>query len=97
MANQTVYPYGTGGSLPSNIGIINDLYTGGADKALSAEQGKILGEAVVELVKDVDDSEDATFYLSDQSGNVLLRIKNGHVETANFNSETATKLNFNIV
>lgn len=43
MANQTVYPYGTGGSLPSSIGIINDLTTGGADKALSAEQGKVLG------------------------------------------------------
>lgn len=42
MANQTVYPYGTGGSLPSSIGIINDLTTGGADKALAAEQGKVL-------------------------------------------------------
>lgn len=42
MANKTVYPYGTGGSLPSNIGIINDLTTGGANKALSAEQGKVL-------------------------------------------------------
>lgn len=44
MANKTVYPYGTGGLLPSSIGIINDLTTGGADKALSAEQGKILKE-----------------------------------------------------
>ena len=43
MANQTVYPYGTGGSLPSSIGIINDLTTGGADKALSAQQGVVLG------------------------------------------------------
>lgn len=43
MANQTVYPYGTGGQLPSSIGIINDLKTGGADKALAAEQGKIIG------------------------------------------------------
>lgn len=42
MANTTVYPFGTGGSLPSSIGIINDLTTGGSDKALSAEQGKIL-------------------------------------------------------
>ena len=33
-----------GGQLPSSIGIINDLKTGGADKALSAGQGKILGE-----------------------------------------------------
>lgn len=45
MANNTVYPYGTGGQLPSSIGIINDLVTGGSDKALSAEQGKVLNEA----------------------------------------------------
>lgn len=44
MANQTVYPYGTGGSLPSSVGIVNDLTTGGADKALSAEQGTVLRE-----------------------------------------------------
>lgn len=42
MANQTVYPFGTGGNLPSSVGIINDLTTGGADKALSAEMGKVL-------------------------------------------------------
>ena len=50
MANKTVYPYGTGGRLPSSIGIINDLRTGGADKALAAEQGKVLGNL---LLKDV--------------------------------------------
>lgn len=53
MANQTVYPYGTGGSLPSSIGIINDLDTGGVSDALSAQQGKELkymltGEWVVD-------------------------------------------------
>lgn len=42
MANKTVYPYGTDGQLPSSIGIVNDLDTGGVDKALSAEQGKEL-------------------------------------------------------
>lgn len=47
MANQTVYPYGTGGQLPSSIGIINDLTTGGADKALSAEMGKEIGNILV--------------------------------------------------
>lgn len=42
MANNTVYPYGIGGQLPSGIAIVDDLVTGGADKALSAEQGKRL-------------------------------------------------------
>lgn len=48
MANQTVYPYGTGGQLPSSIGIINDLVTGGTDKALSAEMGKTLQQEIDE-------------------------------------------------
>lgn len=52
MANQTVYPYGTEGTLPSSIGIINDLTTGGADKALSAEQGKVIGGYLGEHLED---------------------------------------------
>lgn len=65
MANQTVYPYGTGGSLPSSIGIINDLTTGGADKALAAEQGKVLGDATTyreETVIDVASLEEKSGY-----------------------------------
>lgn len=42
MANNTIYPYGTGGQMPSGIPIVNDLITGGANKALSAEQGVVL-------------------------------------------------------
>lgn len=49
MANQTVYPYGTGGELPSSIGIINDLTTGGVNKALSAEMGKTLNTNLTQL------------------------------------------------
>lgn len=46
MANKTVYPFGTNGTLPGSIAIINDLVTGGADKALSAEMGKELGQTL---------------------------------------------------
>lgn len=46
MANKTVYPYGTDGQLPSSIGLVNDLYTGGVDKALTAEQGKEIGDGL---------------------------------------------------
>lgn len=49
MANKTVYPFGQGGSLPSGYPIVNDLVTGGADKALAAEQGKILNERLNEI------------------------------------------------
>lgn len=66
MANQTVYPYGTGGSLPSSIGIINDLKTGGADKALSAEQGKVIGEEL-QLLPIIDLSQ-----YPDNTGAVII-------------------------
>lgn len=46
MAKSTVYPYGTNGELPSSIGLVNDLTTGGVDKALTAEQGKVIGEEI---------------------------------------------------
>lgn len=68
MANQTVYPYGTDGSLPSSIGIIDDLTTGGANKALSAEQGKVLGNAIFgeagEVVESFDFSEAVLYNIS---------------------------------
>ena len=43
MANQTVYPFGTGGNIPSSIGTVNDMITGGVNKALSAEVGREIG------------------------------------------------------
>lgn len=51
MADTTIYPYGTNGQLPSSIGVINDLTTGGADKALSAEMGKELNEKKAEFTE----------------------------------------------
>lgn len=49
MANKTIYPYGVGGQTPSGIDIVNDLVTGGADKALAAQQGKELNEKLKAL------------------------------------------------
>lgn len=46
MANNTIYPYGPGGQLPSGIAIADDLNTNRADMALSAKQGKVLGEVI---------------------------------------------------
>ena len=64
MANQTVYPYGAGGSLPSGIGVVNDLYTGGTTDALSAEQGKVLNGRFLETF--FENSASANW----QSGNI---------------------------
>lgn len=49
MANQTVYPFGTNGTLPAGYPIINDLTTGGADKALSAGMGVQLKSEISSL------------------------------------------------
>ena len=46
MANETIYPYGAGGTLPSNIGLVNDYVTGGANVALTAQAGKDLNEDI---------------------------------------------------
>lgn len=53
MANKTVYPFGTGGQLPSSIGVINDLTTGGADKALSAEMGKVIRGVIEKIIDEL--------------------------------------------
>lgn len=63
MANTTVYPFGEG-QMPSGIGIINDLTTGGANNALSAEQGKVLKEMI-------DDAMPLSFTMT--NGKVLRR------------------------
>lgn len=47
MAKSTIYPYGTNGELPSSIGLVDDLTTGGVNNALTAEQGKVIGEIIV--------------------------------------------------
>lgn len=47
MANTTIYPFGTNGQLPSDIGIVNDLTTGGINKALSAEMGKRIAQTIL--------------------------------------------------
>ena len=46
MANETVYPFGAGGNLPSGYPIVNDRTTGGANNAWSAEQGKSISDTV---------------------------------------------------
>lgn len=60
MANKTVYPYGTGGSLPSSIGLINDLVTGGVRDALTAEQGKVIGDYLFNEYEAIDLSQIVT-------------------------------------
>ena len=71
MANSTVYPYGTGGRLPSSIGLINDLKTGGADKALAAQQGVILSDMITTEILSVSPDTDKIGKAFNSSGTVV--------------------------
>lgn len=53
MANQTVYPYGQNGQLPSGYPIADDLNTDSAQQALSAKQGVVLKGLIRNSVKEV--------------------------------------------
>lgn len=75
MANSTIYPYGTGGSLPTGYPIINDLTTGGADKALSAEMGKELAP-VTEIIGSVTHPETTTAVATTTGGRYLGNMYN---------------------
>ena len=72
MANQTIYPYGTGGSLPDGYPIVNDLVTGGADKALSAEMGKYMKALVESYESRLDGLEESGAVLMNMSGKTLV-------------------------
>lgn len=50
MENQTVYPYGQNGQLPSGYPIADDLVTNSAQQALSAKQGVVLNEKILDIL-----------------------------------------------
>lgn len=50
MANQTVYPYGQNGTLPSGYPIADDLATNSAQQALSAKQGVVLNDKIIDIL-----------------------------------------------
>ena len=55
MLNQTVYPFGQNGQLPAGYPIADDLKTDSAQQALSAKQGKIIGEILYDEKKTFSD------------------------------------------
>lgn len=90
MANETIYPFGPGGQLPAGIGVVNDLTTGGADKALSAEMGKSIQEEIFyadqELaVKEAVWTTDSTSWFGTDYGKAvtLLHFSDLHADTVN--------------
>ena len=83
MANNTIYPYGTEGILPSSIGIVNDLVTGGADKALSAQMGKVLNESTPGID---DGASENDLEIADENENVLAIFEGGNIKVKNFDT-----------
>ena len=70
----------------AQIGIINDLTTGGEGDALSAEMGKKLKALIDKMGIDIITIDDADLAFIDEDGNVAMKVAEGHVETANFDS-----------
>ena len=67
-------------------GVVNDLTTGGGDKALSAEQGKVLKQMIDDVELPMTDTENADLDFQDEDGNVIMRLAGGHIRTKYFNS-----------
>lgn len=80
MANTTVYPFGTEGQLPGGVAIVDDLSTGGADKALSAEQGVVLKDLADNEVTVIDTSVFPVF------NGTILSNGNWYVSGTNYQS-----------
>lgn len=93
MANKTIYPYGIGGQTPSGIDIVNDLITGGHDKALSAEMGKELAG----MIDDIGDGgstlsiEGDTLVITDNTSPMLRLIPSALHFSDTLFGQTATK------
>lgn len=95
MAEIAINPFGTSGELPANIGIVNDLDTGGANKALSAEQGKKLGDAAKTGMYMADGEDgpadiDITFDDGDIVSGVRIAGGVGGISAVTANAQRAT-------
>lgn len=84
-----------GGDGISEDDIINDLTTGGRNKALSAEMGKQIKEEIDNLgIEGIVSVDDADLEFIDEDGNIAMRVAEGHIETAGFDSrQVATNTN----
>lgn len=98
MAKSTVYPYGTNGELPSSIGLVNDLITGGVDKALTAEQGVRIKEMFEELTTGggngyILEGDNPKINMIDMSG-VWTSLRDCYIELIPMRSGTTYTMTF---
>ena len=64
MSNETIYPFGQGGSLPSGYPIADDLKTNSAQQALAAKQGVVLKGMMGNVKMVAGESETVAFSIS---------------------------------
>lgn len=80
----------------SAIIVVNNLDGGesevGSIKVLAAEQGKVLNEKFNKTAEIQESSDSSDLDLSDEEGNVILRLQDGHVKTKKFDSKNATEI-----
>lgn len=81
MANQTVYPYGQDGTLPSGYPIADDLVTNSAQQALSAKQGVVLKGKIDQLGTTYTENTEWSMVITDTNDKMLFGIRqDGSVE-----------------
>lgn len=73
----------SGGGTSDSVEIVNDLTTGGADKALSAEMGKELKEELSKKTESISNNEEDKFLITDKEGNILAEFSANGLSTLN--------------
>ena len=95
MANQTVYPYGQGGQLPSGYPIADDLKTNSAQYALSAKQGVVIDERLSHIEKTFklfwENSSSANWLKGNMSsGKIVTSYSNRYIILTGFKSDATS-------
>jgi glycerophosphoryl diester phosphodiesterase len=82
-------------AIGKNIEVVDNLTEGGRNKALSAEMGKQIKEEIDNLgIEGTVSVDDADLEFIDEDGNIAMRVAEGHIETAGFDSrQVATNTN----
>lgn len=90
MANQTIYPYGQSGQLPTGYPIADDLNTNSAQQALSARQGVVIKGLIDDLP---EPSTDAGFVEVDMIISGYLGTLGNYINATDnvWKNSTATK------
>jgi hypothetical protein len=80
-------------SLMPEINIVDDLVTGGSDKCLSAEQGKVLNSSILSISKEITDARMGEENLSDIISSIDATASKNWADIQNINTSLDNKAN----